>query len=102
MRKLIPYILIILFYNCKNSESKIIVTPNIIVQGDDIDIKIKNLEANTLYDVYLQKLIETKDFFILSKATYISDNNGEIDIDKDASLEGDFTGNDSLGLFLHT
>ena len=35
----------------------------------------------------------------MSKAVFLSDQNGEIDIDKDISLQGDFLGKDSLGLF---
>lgn len=99
MNKLSVYILLLIAFSCKKSNVEIIVSPQNIVLGNNIDICFEGLQANTLYTVYLQKLTNSKSLVELSSAQFQSDKKGKISIDKDFSLGGSFLGKDSLGLF---
>jgi len=97
--KYVFFILTQLCFSCKNSGKDVLITPEKIVLGNNLDIEINGLVPNTKYDVYLQQLLYDTSIVNLSKAIFMSDSGGLVDIDKSESLGGDFLGRDSLGLF---
>lgn len=99
MKKSLFYLLLIVLIACNNKEKvKVEVSPKKLVPGNNIDIKISGLEPNSEYSIFLQALYHP-DYTNYSEAIFISSEKGEIFIDKDKSIGGDFLGKDSLGLF---
>ena len=97
--KYLFFITLLLHFSCTDNNPHILISPDNIIQGNNIDIKITGLQPTTKYDIYLLKNNPENFPISVSKALFLSNDNGEIDIDKDESIGGDFIGKDSLGLF---
>lgn len=90
---------LLFFTSCKWNKEKITITSNEIILGDNIDIDIKGLEINKEYEVFLTSAYSKNNIILQSNAIFKANKNGEINVDKDKSIGGNFLGQDSLGLF---
>lgn len=91
-------IAMVVLFACQNIEKASIITnTDSVVRGDNIDIAVTGLTPNEEYIVHLQQM--WVGFSLYSHAVFMADEKGQISIDKDESIGGDYYGNDSLALF---
>ncbi|XP_006010654.1 acyl-coenzyme A amino acid N-acyltransferase 1-like [Latimeria chalumnae] len=74
------------------------VTPEVSLSDEPVTIRVSSLKPSQLVTL-MTSLTDEKGVKFLSRAFYRADENGEVDLQKAASLGGNYTGVEPMGLF---
>ncbi|XP_006010653.1 acyl-coenzyme A amino acid N-acyltransferase 2 [Latimeria chalumnae] len=91
-----------LSYSCgfkKHSAMAVLtVTPEVSLSDEPVTIRVSSLKPSQLVTL-MTSLTDEQGVKFLSRAFYRADENGEVDLQKAASLGGNYTGVEPMGLF---
>ena len=80
-------------------KNKIIITPKRVLCGEKVSIQLKNFLPNQ--KVTIAASFEEENKIWSSSATFICNELGELDLNKDSPLSGSYEGIEPMGLFVY-
>jgi len=80
-------------------KNKIIITPKRVLCGEKVSIQLKNFSPNQ--KVTIAASFEEENKIWSSSATFICNELGELDLNKDSPLSGSYEGIEPMGLFVY-
>jgi len=83
----------------KKMRNKIIITPKRVLCGEKVSIQLKDFLPNQKLTIHASFEEENKVWS--SSATYICNELGELDLNKDAPISGSYEGVEPMGLFVY-
>ncbi|MCB4763538.1 MAG: acyl-CoA thioesterase/BAAT N-terminal domain-containing protein [Sulfurovum sp.] len=81
-------------------KEQIIITPNSVLYGEKVSIELKGFLANQELTIHT-KMKDKQEQTWSAKATFVTNENGGLNLTKDAPISGSYSGIEPMGLFVY-